>query len=115
MRKVGLVLAELGVPSRPMPTEAVCAAYDKLRQDILKVLTLQKLLVRRQASLATGIREDAVAADGGGGCLKTAGAVSGESEGNAGALLQPEKLSMRQSQKRKQAQKAATTTKRRRR
>lgn len=42
LRKVELVLAELGISSRPMPTQVVCDMYDKLRQDIIKVLTLQK-------------------------------------------------------------------------
>ena len=40
--KIAKVLNELGVPSRPLPTQRVCDAYDKLRQDIIKLLTARK-------------------------------------------------------------------------
>lgn len=37
LEKIGLILAELGVPEQPVATGAVLEAYDRLRQDILKV------------------------------------------------------------------------------
>ena len=38
LQKMHMVLAELGVPARPIPTQRVCDAYDALRRDILAVL-----------------------------------------------------------------------------
>ena len=52
MQKMALVVMELGVPPRPLPTERVCDAYDALRQDIIQLLSLQKVLTRSQAQLA---------------------------------------------------------------
>ena len=43
MQKMALVVMELGVPPRPLPTERVCDAYDALRQDIIQLLSLQKV------------------------------------------------------------------------
>ena len=40
--KITKVLNELSVPLRPLPTQRVCDAYDKLRQDIAKLLTARK-------------------------------------------------------------------------
>lgn len=37
LEKISLILAELGVPEQPVATGAVLDAYDRLRQDILKV------------------------------------------------------------------------------
>ena len=41
--KLALVLEELGVPARPIPTKLSCDAYDALRRDIVTLLSLQKL------------------------------------------------------------------------
>mmetsp|Transcript_20601 Transcript_20601/g.36924 ORF Transcript_20601/g.36924 Transcript_20601/m.36924 type:complete len:543 (-) Transcript_20601:454-2082(-) len=49
--KMDDVLNELNVPLRPVPTIAVCQAYNKIRQDILKLLALQSKL-HEQNSLA---------------------------------------------------------------
>ena len=38
---------ELSVPPRPIPTERVCASYDKLRQDIVKLISLQKVAAKK--------------------------------------------------------------------
>merc|ERR1740130_2004049 len=54
IKKMALVIAELAVPSQLMPTEAVSAAYDKLRQSVLKVLALQKHVTRLQAEMQNG-------------------------------------------------------------
>ncbi|KAJ8599373.1 hypothetical protein CTAYLR_007039 [Chrysophaeum taylorii] len=52
LRKLALVLDELGVPQRPTPTELACDAYDALRRDIVTLLSLQKLANVKQAELA---------------------------------------------------------------
>jgi len=71
-KKMALVIAELGVPSRLMPTEVVCAAYDKLRQDVLKVLALQKYATRLQAELRSGCRRKGPQCANGGNGVKAA-------------------------------------------
>jgi hypothetical protein len=43
------MLRELGIPAKPQPTATVCRLYDKLRQDIVKLLTLQKFVAKREA------------------------------------------------------------------
>ena len=42
--KMTKVLTELNVPSRPVPTQRVCDAYDQLRQSVLTLLGAQKQL-----------------------------------------------------------------------
>ena len=37
-----MVLHELGVPSRPIPTRKVCDLYDEIRRDVLTILTAKK-------------------------------------------------------------------------
>jgi len=42
LEKVKKLLKHLGVPDRPMPTYSICCEYDKLRQDAIKLLAMQK-------------------------------------------------------------------------
>ena len=46
-----LVLEELGVPARPIPTKLSCDAYDALRRDIVTLLSLQKLATSKDLEL----------------------------------------------------------------
>eukprot|EP00939_MAST-03C_sp_MAST-3C-sp1_P000842 g842.t1 len=41
IKKMEAVIAELGIPEQLMATQRICDAYDKLRQNVLKVLALQ--------------------------------------------------------------------------
>lgn len=52
LRKLALVLDELGIPPRPMPTKLVCDAYDALRRDVVLLLSMQKLANTKQAELS---------------------------------------------------------------
>ena len=60
MQKMSLVVMELGVPPRPVPTARVCDQYDALRQDIVQLLSLQKVLGRREQDVVA-LRETAAA------------------------------------------------------
>jgi len=51
-KRMGDLLKELSVPVRPVPTEAVCNAFDKLRQDALKLLALQSKIKQERSKLA---------------------------------------------------------------
>ncbi|CAH0478500.1 unnamed protein product [Peronospora belbahrii] len=44
LKKLQLLLDEMGVPARPMPTKPVCETFDKLRQDAVGLLSLRKHL-----------------------------------------------------------------------
>ncbi|KAE8886398.1 hypothetical protein PF005_g10538 [Phytophthora fragariae] len=48
LKKLQLLLDEMGVPARPMPTKPVCETFDKLRQDAVGLLSLQKHLKSKQ-------------------------------------------------------------------
>jgi hypothetical protein len=50
--KMDNLLTEIGVPLRPVPTINVCNAYDRLRQDTLKLLALQAKLFDVRGELA---------------------------------------------------------------
>lgn len=41
------ILVDLGVGLRPMPTKAVCQAFNELRQDIVTLLDLQKAVAQK--------------------------------------------------------------------
>ncbi|GMF19350.1 unnamed protein product [Phytophthora lilii] len=47
-KKLQLLLDEMGVPARPMPTKPVCETFDKLRQDAVGLLSLRKHLKSKQ-------------------------------------------------------------------
>ncbi|KAF1318805.1 DNA methyltransferase 1-associated protein 1, partial [Globisporangium splendens] len=49
IKKMELMLDELGVPTRPMPTKATCEMYDALRKDIVGLMSLRKHLTAKQA------------------------------------------------------------------
>lgn len=49
VKKMELMLDELGVPIRPMPTKDSCELYDTLRKDIVGLLSLRKHLAAKQA------------------------------------------------------------------
>jgi DNA methyltransferase 1-associated protein 1 len=51
LTKLALVLEELGVPARPIPTKLSCDAYDALRRDIVTLLSLQKLATSKDLEL----------------------------------------------------------------
>ncbi|OQS06420.1 hypothetical protein THRCLA_01543 [Thraustotheca clavata] len=53
VRKMNLVLEELHVPPRPMPTKQVCALYDTVRQDALGLLALKKALAVKATEVYT--------------------------------------------------------------
>ena len=42
LKKMDMVIQELGVPNDLMATDAICKTYSKLRKSVLKVLSLQK-------------------------------------------------------------------------
>lgn len=48
IKKMELMLDELGVPTRPMPTNATCDLYDTLRKDIVGLMSLRKHLAAKQ-------------------------------------------------------------------
>jgi DNA methyltransferase 1-associated protein 1 len=48
IKKMELMLEELGVPRRPMPTRPVCEIFDSLRQETVALLSLRKHLVSKQ-------------------------------------------------------------------
>lgn len=48
LKKLQLLLDEMGVPARPMPTKPVCETFDKLRQDAVGLLSLRKHLKSKQ-------------------------------------------------------------------
>ncbi|RLN97064.1 hypothetical protein BBJ28_00014704 [Nothophytophthora sp. Chile5] len=53
LKKMQLLLDELGVPARPMPTKPVCETFDRLRQDAVGLLTLRKHLTTKQNEAQT--------------------------------------------------------------
>lgn len=57
MKKIEQVLRELGIPERPMPTQTVCEMHDRLKQDIMKVLSLQKYVARLERQNALAARD----------------------------------------------------------
>ncbi|KAL4134216.1 hypothetical protein PRNP1_004818 [Phytophthora ramorum] len=48
LKKLQLLLDEMGVPARPMPTKPVCETFDQLRQDAVGLLSLRKHLKSKQ-------------------------------------------------------------------
>jgi DNA methyltransferase 1-associated protein 1 len=51
LARMDVVLAELKVSPRPLPTKRVCDVYDSVRKDILTLLTLQKVLLQKEGNL----------------------------------------------------------------
>jgi DNA methyltransferase 1-associated protein 1 len=51
LKRMDLVLSELNIPARPLPTKRVCDVYDTVRKDIITLLTLQKLVLQREGQL----------------------------------------------------------------
>ncbi|RLN47633.1 hypothetical protein BBJ29_007703 [Phytophthora kernoviae] len=56
LKKLQLLLDEMGVPARPMPTKPVCETFDRLRQDAVGLLSLRKHLKSKQNE-AQALRE----------------------------------------------------------
>ena len=52
LQKMHMVLQELGVPARPIPTKRVCDAYDNLRRDILTILAAKKHMIPKHRAKA---------------------------------------------------------------
>jgi DNA methyltransferase 1-associated protein 1 len=53
LKKMELMLDEMGVPLRPMPTKQSCEMYDTLRQDIVGLLSLRKHVTAKQSEAQT--------------------------------------------------------------
>ena len=51
LKKMSAFLTEIGIPERPLPTGTVCDAYDKLRQDSMKLLSLKNQLQKLNIEL----------------------------------------------------------------
>jgi DNA methyltransferase 1-associated protein 1 len=51
LTRMDVVLAELKVSPRPLPTKRVCDMYDSVRKDILTLLTLQKVMLQKEGNL----------------------------------------------------------------
>jgi DNA methyltransferase 1-associated protein 1 len=51
LARMDLVLEELHIPPRPIPTKRVCDLYDMVRKDILTLVTLQKLTMQKEGIL----------------------------------------------------------------
>ncbi|TYZ66374.1 hypothetical protein PybrP1_011478 [[Pythium] brassicae (nom. inval.)] len=49
VKKMELMLDELGVPVRPMPTKDTCELFDTLRKDVVGLLSLRKHLAAKQS------------------------------------------------------------------
>jgi len=52
LMKMRMVLHELGVPSRPIPTRKICDVYDEIRRDVLTILTAKKRVLPQHRSKA---------------------------------------------------------------
>lgn len=58
LRKTALALKEFGVEERPrMPSKLLCDLQDALREEIVVMLTLQKLVNRREGELSSVLRQ----------------------------------------------------------
>ena len=53
LKKMELVIKELNVPDRMIPTKRSCDMYDNLRKSVLTLLTLQKLALKKEAEVAS--------------------------------------------------------------
>ena len=51
LARMNMVLSELSIPDRPIPTKRVCDLYDIVRKDILVLLTLKKILMQKEGQL----------------------------------------------------------------
>lgn len=51
LKRLDTVMEELNIPSRPMPTKRVCDLYDSVRKDALTLITLQKMVIQKEAQL----------------------------------------------------------------
>lgn len=51
LKRMETVLGELKIPTRPIPTKRVCDIYDSVRKDVLTLLTLQKMVIQKEAQL----------------------------------------------------------------
>jgi DNA methyltransferase 1-associated protein 1 len=51
LTRMDVVLAELKISPRPLPTKRVCDMYDSVRKDILTLLTLQKVMLQKEGNL----------------------------------------------------------------
>ena len=51
LTRMDVVLKELKVSPRPLPTKRICDMYDSVRKDILTLLTLQKVLLQKEGNL----------------------------------------------------------------
>ena len=51
LKKMSAFLSELGIPERPLPTGTICDAYDQLRQDSMKLLSLKNQLQKLKVEL----------------------------------------------------------------
>jgi DNA methyltransferase 1-associated protein 1 len=52
IKKMEMVLRELGVEERPLPTKTVCDYYDHLRKSVVTLLTLHKIAAKKETLLS---------------------------------------------------------------
>ena len=67
LKKMDMVIQELGVPNDLMATDAICKTYSKLRKSVLKVLSLQKHLSKMEARMKAGSNSSSGGSTGGSG------------------------------------------------
>ena len=53
LKKMELVVKELNIPDRLVPTKNTCDMYDNLRKSVLTLLTLQKLALKKETEVAS--------------------------------------------------------------
>jgi DNA methyltransferase 1-associated protein 1 len=97
-KKMQVLLKELGVPTNPIPTRAVCDRYDELRKDTISLLSLQNVIENKEKQLA-GLRYHSLGTLQPDGfpvalsSLTTTHKSSEQNEGNMGAPLYPSGMS----------------------
>lgn len=51
LKRMKTMLEDLKIPARPLPTKRACDLYDSVRKDALTLLTLQKMVIQKEAQL----------------------------------------------------------------
>lgn len=51
LKKMEMVIKELHIPDRPVPTKQCCDMFDTLRKDVLTMLTLQKIALKKEVEV----------------------------------------------------------------
>lgn len=53
LKKMNCILRELGAPETPLPTRAVCDAYDGVKRDTVALLSLHNAIQKKEKEIAT--------------------------------------------------------------